>query len=215
VIHRVRGASKKLLVVASIGAAVLAFAAVAGAKSTGGTPLSNGGFEMGNLDGWGVAADGAAEWFASDKRITPITGLGWYGPADKEYAAVSDQDDPGGTVLYRYIQVGKGSRLEMYVYYKTRTSTFCDAGTLHATGCNQQFRIDIMDPSADPFSENPADVLMTVFHTKSNSPKNMNPKRIKVKLTGISGTVMLRIGVVGTEAVFNASVDDISINNGG
>ena len=213
-IHRVRGVSRKLVLLASIGAAVLLFATVAGARST---YFDNGGFETGDLSFWSTDNSGNGGWFVSQSLYTPLSNPNrWNGAAEHEYGAVSDSTGPGTHIMYRFITVGKNTKIQMFVYYKNRTTTFCSPASLDYAfaGCNQQYRIDILQPSADPASVAPSDVLMNLFQTGPNSPRVYKPNHLGFKLKGISGNVMLRFAEVDNQEVFNASVDGIRINNG-
>jgi len=208
---------RRSVIAASIGGAALLVATIAGASS-----LDNGNFETGDFTGWTHATTNAlvGDWFVSGKIVTPLSGLSWNGPAEKEFAAVSDSTNPSGHVLYRLIKAGKDTRIEAIVYYRNRTSTFCEAPpsttSLSNLGvCNQQYRIDILDPSANPWSTNPADILKNLFKTDSTSPKKLRPTEMRFKLGSIKGTVMLRFAEVDTLTQFNASVDNVVINNGG
>ena len=217
-IRRLKGFPRKALLAVGIGTAVLLFAGVAGAGSN----FNNGGFEIGDNPPsyWGVTGAGAGSWFVSDKTITPVTGFGWFGPAEKEWAAVTDMPSSGTQILYRYINLGnngKKGKLSMLVYYKNHAGVWCDPGTIDYSvlACNEQYRIDILQPAASLFSDDPGDVLMTIFHTKSNSAMSMKPKRLTVSLKGLSGSVLLRLVAVENEDVLNASVDDVRLDFGG
>ena len=210
---------RRSVIAASIGGAALLVATIAGASS-----LDNGNFETGDFTGWTHATTNAlvGDWFVSGKTVTPLSGLTWNGPAEKEFAAVSDSTDKGGHVLYRLIKVGKDTRIEAIVYYRNRTSTFCEAPpsttSLSNLGvCNQQYRIDILRESATatPYSTAPADIIKNLFKTDSTSPKKLRPTEMRFKLGSIKGTVMLRFAEVDTLTQFNASVDNVVINNGG
>lgn len=213
-VHRVRGISRRLIVVASIGAAMLAFAAVAGARSA---YFDNGGFETGDLSFWSTADSGNGGWFVSQSLYTPLSNPNrWNGAAEHEYGAVSDSTGVGTHIMYRYLTVGKNTKIQMFVYYKNRTTTFCSPPSLDYAypGCNQQYRIDVLKASASPTSVSPSDVLKTLFQTGPNSPRVYKPNHLGFKLQGISGDVMLRFAEVDNVATFNASVDGIRVNNG-
>lgn len=212
-IRKVTGIPRKLAVVASIGAVVLLFAAVAGARST---TVNNFGFEDGNFNLWTVTNTGAGDWFVQQSLTTPISLRGWRGAVEHEYGALTDQDNPGSHILSRTITVGKTTRIEMYVYYKNRADVFCSPASLSEVGpCNQQYRIDLIKTSAAIDSVAPADVLQNLFQTKPSSKFTLKPKHLLVKVNGgISGDVVLRFAEVDNQDVFNASVDGIQINNG-
>jgi hypothetical protein len=208
--------SRRTVVLAAAGAAVLLFAAVALAGSS----FKNGGFETGDFTEWTTdttpGSDG--QWFVSNKRFTPINGFGWKGPVEKEFAAVTDQTGPGANVLYRTIKVGsKTSRISMILYYKNRAGVFCNPTGLlldeTADLCDQMYTVDILRDGANPFSIDPADIVKTVFRTGPSSPSSMSPTKFSVTLSGV-GNVILRFGEVDNQDNFNASVDNVTVNNG-
>ena len=216
VIHGSRGLRRKTLVTGVAGTAVLLFAAVALAGSS----LKNGGFETGGFTQWTTdrTAGSAGDWFVSEKRFTPLSGLSWKGPVEKEFAAVTDQTGPGANVLYRTVKVGsKTSRISMILYYKNSASVFCNpTGVIldeTADLCDQMYTVDILREGADPFSIDPGDIVKTVFRTSPSSPSSMSPTKFSVTLSG-AGNVILRFGEVDNQDFFNASVDNVTVNNG-
>ena len=197
-------------------AALLVFAAVALAGSS----FKNGGFETGDFTQWTTdsTATSGGQWFVSNKRFTPISGASWKGPVEKEWAAVTDQGAPSANVLYRTIHVGsKTSRISMILYYKNHGGVFCNPTGLvldeTADLCDQMYTVDILQPTADPFSIDPADIIKTVFRTGPSSPSGMSPTKFSVTLSGV-GDVVLRLGEVDNQGLFNASVDNVTVNNG-
>jgi hypothetical protein len=79
---------------------------------------------------------------------------------------------------------------------------------------NQQYRVDVMKPTAPVNSLNPADILATVFATKVGDSETMSPTQFSVDLTPFAGqTVRLRFANVDNEYFFNAGVDAVSITS--
>ena len=116
---RARCFSRRALTVVGAVAVVLVFASVAGAGSN----FQNGNFETGDFTGWSVFQVGGGNWFVSNKTLTPIDQFSWKGPAEKEYAAVTDQFSAGTNILYQTIDVGsKTTKVSLIVYYKNRAS---------------------------------------------------------------------------------------------
>ncbi len=213
-IHRIKGFRRGTTVTVAAGVAVLLFAAVALA----GSGFKNGNFETGDFTKWSTDQTGAGDWFVSDKKLTPLNGFSWNGPAEKEFAAVTDQFSPSTNVLYRTVKVGtKTTRISMTLYYKNRAGFFCSppgATTLDESGaCFQMYTVDILREGADPFSIDPADVVKTVFRTSASSPSEMAPTQFSVNLKA-AGNVILRFGEVDNQDFFNASVDNVTVNNG-
>lgn len=214
-IHRLKDMRRRTFVAVAAGAALLLFAAVALAGSS----FKNGNFETGDFSKWSTSQTGAGNWFVSNKRVTPLGFNGWAGPAEKEYAAITDQLAPSANVLYRTIHIGsKTTRLSMIVYYKNRAGIFCNpsTNTLDETypGCFQMYTVDILRNGSDPFSIDPADVLKTIFRTSASSPNSMDFTKFTVSLAGLSGDVILRFGEVDNVGPLNASVDNVTVNNG-
>jgi hypothetical protein len=215
VLEGLRGFSRKTVVTIGAAAVVLLFATVAGAGSS----FSNGDFETGNFSGWNTFDSATSVpgegWFVSNKRLTPINKFNWNGPAQKEFAAVTDQTAPGSHILYRNIQSGsKMTRVSMLVYYKNRANVFCNPGTLDDTvPCNQQFRVDILRKGAAPNSMAGGDILLTIFQTKGSSPSSLGPTQVSAQFVP-GQTVMLRIAEVDNQNYFNASVDNVTVNDG-
>jgi hypothetical protein len=180
-----------------------------------GSSFKNGGFETG-FEGWKVASSGAGDWFVEHQGPLPLSGAKWRGPTEHELAAVSDQDEVGSGVLYRFIKVGtKKVRVTINLYYTNYAAGFCTPGNLDdLTGCNQQFRVDILRADASPWSASGGDVLKGVFKTKGGTANAADPKDYVANLTGLGDKVMLRIGWAGTESVLNATVDNVRVNTG-
>jgi len=213
--QRLKGSKRRTTVAVAAGIALLLFAAVALAGSS----FKNGNFETGDFTKWTTAQSGAGNWFVSDKKLTPINAFNWNGPAEKEFAAVTDQTSFSANVLYRTVQVGsKTSKISMVLYYKNQAGVFCnpDTPTLDETlgECFQMYTVDILREGADPFSIDPADIIKTVFRTSPSSPNSMSPKTFNVTLKK-AGNVILRFGEVDNQYYFNASVDNVTVNNGG
>jgi len=121
-----------------------------------------------------------------------------------------------GVFGYAFAQV-LGVLISMILYYKNRASVFCNPTglTLDETAdpCDQMYTVDILRDGADPFSIDPADIVKTVFRTSPSSPSGMSPTKFSVTLSGV-GNVILRFGEVDNQNYFNASVDNVTVNNG-
>jgi len=77
---------------------------------------------------------------------------------------------------------------------------------------NQQYRVDIMRPSASLLSVAPADILLNVFQTKPGDPLVLPPAEYRVDLSPFAGqTVRLRFAQVCNIYFFQASVDDVRL----
>ncbi len=177
--------------------------------------MTNGGFETGDFSGWTVAdqAGGSGSWFVYSGTTTPINGFTIAAPPQGTFAAVTDQTGGGSHVLYRIVRVPPNARLSFFVYYENRVPTFCSPPTLDfTTPCNQQYRIDLLRSSANPFSVAPADVLRTLFATQPGDPVSLAPTLQRFNLSKLAGQrVMLRVAETDNQFFFNASVDRVTL----
>jgi len=70
-----------------------------------------------------------------------------------------------------------------------------------------------MKPDAAPDSVQPADILLSLFHTRGGGARRMEPTRLVGDLAPFAGqTVRLRIAVAATEEVLSAGVDAVSLS---
>jgi hypothetical protein len=190
----------------------------------------NGDFESGTLDGWHVhRVTEAGNWFAYKGTDAPI-GRKRPHPADPVqappqgvYAATSDEANPDTLILYQDValEAGLNHQLSLLAYYNsyepiaapTPNTLSVDEEVLGGMP-NQQFRIDVMKPDAPLESVDPADILHTLFVTRSGDPQTMAPTRLTANLSAFAGqTVRLRIANAVHEEVFNAGVDAVSISS--
>ena len=208
--HRARRALLALAV--TLVCALLALASPAWAARA-----VNGDFETGTLSGFTVVNQVAdrGSWLAYSSTNPPpfcSTVLPPEAPPQGTYAATTDQDDDASHVLYQDIALEPNARhsLSFMLYYKS-IEPFATPATLDwAQEPNQQYRVDILKPSADPFSVAPADVLARVFRTEEGDPQTLDPTRMTFDLSPYAGqTVRLRFAAVAGQGCFPASVDDI------
>lgn len=218
------GVCRGLVAVAGAALALLAPSA-AGAAS-----IVNGGFESGSLSGWQVYRsldDG--NWFAYSGAEPPIGGRRGAEPVQAppkgSYAAIADEANPVTLILYQDVALepGESHQLSLLAYYDSYATLATPApNTLSvdeealAGRRNQQFRIDVMRPTAPLESLEPGDVLLTLLQTRSGGPKTMQPTRLSADLTPFAGqTVRLRIAVAAHEEVLNAGVDAVRLTSSG
>jgi hypothetical protein len=179
--------------------------------------VSNGGFEGGTFSGWTVVNQGSGDWFVYDGALTPLNGFRIPVPPEGEFAATTDQRGPGSHVLYQDVALEAGfhHRLTFTVYYRNRNGEFVTPPTLGHNGPpNQQYRVDVLSPSAPVKSVAPGDMLATVFRTKVGDPARMAPTPTSFDLTGFAGTtVRIRFAEVDNQLFFRASVDNVEITS--
>jgi hypothetical protein len=190
----------------------------------------NGGFETGDLSGWHVYRtldDG--NWFAYKGTAAPIGSKRGaepvQAPPEGAYAAIADEANPDTLILYQDVALaaGQSSQLSLLAYYDSYAplanphpdTLSVDSEALGGQH-NQQFRIDVMKPTAPLESLDPADVLLTLFHTKPGGPLKMAPTKFSADLSPFAGqTVRLRVAVAVHEEVLNAGVDAVKISSTG
>lgn len=186
----------------------------------------NGDFEAGNLAGWHVQqATAAGDWYPYQGTNPPIAGKTLTAPVPAPpqgaFAAITDEVDPDTVILYQDIALRSGydHRLSLFAYYVSQDPIAVPApDTLsvdeEALGgqANQQYRVDVIKPSAPLESLDPADILRTLFRTQPGSPETMLPTRLSADLSAFAGqTVRLRIAVAAHEETLNGGVDDVSV----
>jgi hypothetical protein len=237
---RLRGGGLFICMFAALLGAVLV-PAVAGAAT-----VVNGGFETGSLSGWNEQHDTeAGDWFAyrgTEPPLGPGRGLASIpAPPQGRFAAISDERDPDTMILWQDVALEPGATqvLSLQAFYESQlplTTPVPDSLTtekdlLGGQG-NEQFRVDVIKPTAPLDSVAPEDVLATLFQTETGSPKTMAATRFSANLTPFAGqTVRIRAVVVNqfTQAqseereqahenllgVLNAGIDNVAITSAG
>jgi hypothetical protein len=143
-------------------------------------------------------------------------------PPQGRYAAVTDMNGKGIHFLYRDIEVGGSWNLISTVFYNNHAygEDFADPGDFGrtigdvwaATGTNQQYRIDLVDPAAAIDSTASDDVLATVFRTQPGDPLTLNPTSVTIDLSPWEGqTIRLRVAEMGSNGPLRAGIDDVRL----
>jgi hypothetical protein len=169
----------------------------------------NGGFEDGDFTGWTKAGiTGSGDWF-----IYSGAPLGLLPPPDGEFAVVTNQTDRDSNILYQDISIPQGSKVTCtaIVYLRNASDgTYIIGDGLTIDSSNQQMRVDIMDPEADPFDTG-AGVLENLFQTLPGDPNQIGYTTLEFDLTQFAGTtVRFRAAVVVTQNILNGSIDAVS-----
>jgi len=204
---------------AALLAATMMLALVAASGAAFAAAVPNGGFEAGDLGGWKRANQqgGGGNWFAYMGTTSPETGSAIAAPPHGDFAATSDQSNPGSHVLYRDVKLKPRMRHELSfrLYYENTAPSFATPNTLSfKAGDNQQYRVDVLRPSAGLFSVKRGDVLATVFRTEVGDPTTLAPTPVTHNLTPFAGkTVRLRFAEVDNLANFRASVDEVKVRS--
>ncbi len=177
-------------------------------------------FESGDLAAWREVDSGAGGWFVykegqqgRDPTVSsdPGSPVRLPGPPQGEFALATEADGPGTHILYRDLKLDGRFTLQMTVFY-TGSSAFSTPETLahDALEANQQFRIDVMDPSAPIDSVATSDILVNVFRTSAGDPFRRQPTEVSVNLASLeSKTVRLRIAQTDNQGPMRVGVDDI------
>jgi CubicO group peptidase (beta-lactamase class C family) len=176
-------------------------------------------FESGALSGWKAVGGGSGGWLIySNGREAPDPAqsdsnapFDLPDPPQGRFAAVSDTNGPGTRILYRDVKLDGRFRLHLTVYY-AGVGGFRSPQTLayDEPGANQQFRIDVVAPSAPIDSVAHGDVLANVFKTSAGEPDRREPSTVRVDLSRWAGrTVRLRLAVTDNGGPLRAGVDDI------
>lgn len=179
-------------------------------------------FESGALTDWRAVGGGAGGWFiytngkkAPDpSRSSPNVPFDLPNPPEGKFAAATDMNGPGTVVLYRDVALDGRFKLHLTVFYATDALAggFSTPQPLAYDDpeSNQQFRIDLVAPSAPIDSVAHDDVLMNVYKTRPEDPHRREPTAVSVDVSRWTGqTVRLRLAVTNNRAPLRAGVDDI------
>jgi hypothetical protein len=200
--------------------------------------LENGDFETGDLTGWTMETFRDGEWLVYEDGLTPpdpkysppdSEGIGFEGkpfelpdPPQGRYAAVTDSSWAGAGVryLYRDIEVTEPYVLHALVFYQNSWTAIRDPGHFNLTDekqtqwyHNQQYRVDVIDPTAPIDTVEPDHIWGTLFATKPGDPGDLEPTRVSLDLSPWQGeTVRLRLVCVShIYGPMRAGVDDVDV----
>jgi hypothetical protein len=186
------------------------------------TIVTNGDFETGSLSGWqqqDVLSSASGTWFAYTGTASPLHAFTVPAPPQGNFAAITDQIDEGLHVLYQDVTLPPGgsvNQLGLTVYYDSQDPIVAPDSLDPSDGPNQQYRIDVMRPSAAIDSVAAGDVLFTVFRTLTGDPQTLGPTQKSADLTPFAGqTVRIRLAEVDNQFYFNAGVDAVAVNSNG
>jgi CubicO group peptidase (beta-lactamase class C family) len=185
-------------------------------------------FESGSLGAWSVDKRGSGNWFAyqngtqapDPKQSDPFVPFHMPNPPQGKFGAVSDGYGPGTRIMYRDLKLDGPYLLEMSVFYVNGFAAFTGYSTRFVSpptlaltaGPNQQFRVDLMSPTAAADSMAAADITATVFATAPGAPAQRLPSPVTLDLSRWAGqTVRLRIATADNLGPLRAGVDHIRL----
>jgi CubicO group peptidase (beta-lactamase class C family) len=176
-------------------------------------------FESGGLAGWQAVGSGAGGWFVySDgseapdpEQSDPNAPFFVPDPPQGGFAAVTDMNGAGTRILYRDVGLDGRFALRMTVFYEgSAPFSTPDSLAFESSEPNQQFRIDLIDPTAPIDSVADGDVLVNVFRTSPADPTSLEPTAVSVDLSAWAGqTVRLRLAQTDNQGPLRAGVDNI------
>jgi hypothetical protein len=188
-----------------------------GAAGAGANTVVNGDFETGTLEGWqqfNQPEPPSGEWFAYSGTENPFEGPPLIAPPQGTYAASTAQASEGTHILYQDIPIEAGQPyLSMLVYYHSEAPFVTPSpDTLDSEGeANQQYRIELIDPSAPVDTVEPADILATVFRSGAGVSSTSPAQSKGIDLTKFAGqTVRLRLAEVDNQLYLVAGVDSVT-----
>ncbi|HET8955438.1 MAG TPA: hypothetical protein VFN18_07260 [Solirubrobacterales bacterium] len=205
----------------------VAVASVSLFAATGASAASvvNGDFETGTLSGWQVSnvpppPETSGNWFAYSGTTPPVEFAPEVPPPPAgQFAAITSQGGAGTHILYQDVALEPyyTHQLSLLAYYRSAAPLATPSPetlNFETPEPNQQYRIDVMKPTAPIESVNPSDILATIFATKTGDPQELGPTPLTVDLTPFAGqTVRLRFAEVDNEFYFAAGTDSVAIQS--
>jgi D-alanyl-D-alanine carboxypeptidase len=176
-------------------------------------------FESGAITGWQAVGSGSGGWFVyadghtapDPAQSDPNVPFDLPDPPQGRFAAVTDMNGPGTRILYRDLRLEGRFTLQVSVFY-AGTGPFSSPATLayDAPEANQQFRIDLVRPSAPIDSVAKGDVLANVFRTSPGDPARRQPTEVRVDVSAWAGqTVRLRLAGTDNQGPLRVGVDNV------
>jgi CubicO group peptidase (beta-lactamase class C family) len=176
-------------------------------------------FESGGLTGWRAVGGGSGGWFVytngskapDPARSDPNVPFDVPDPPQGRFAAVSDTNGPGTRILYRDVRLDGRFRLHLTVFHAGVGGLSSPQSLAYdESEANEQFRIDLVPPSAPIDSVAQGDVLAHIFATSPEDPDRREPSIVSVDVSRWAGrTVRLRLAVTDNRGPLRAGVDDI------
>lgn len=175
--------------------------------------VANGDFTAG-FTSWTTNDLGAGSWILNNGGS--ISGFGVPAAPSAPQAAMTQQGGPGRHIMYQDIvlpaQLCTPAQLSFSLFLGNRAGAFVTNPTLNPfAGANQQFRMDVMDPSA-PLDDVGAGVLQNIYQTQPGNLLIDGYKPVSATLSAGGGaTIRLRFVEVDNQFFFQAGVDNVSV----
>jgi CubicO group peptidase (beta-lactamase class C family) len=176
-------------------------------------------FESGALTGWKAVGAGSGGWFVytdgskspDPSQSDPNVPFDVPNPPQGRFAVVTDTNGPGTRILYRDVKLDGRFRLHLSVFYAGVGAMSSPRSLAYdEPGANEQFRVDLVAPSAPIDSVARGDVLANVFATSAGDPDRREPSAVSVDVSRWAGrTVRLRLAAADNGGPLRAGVDDI------
>jgi hypothetical protein len=194
-------------------------AALGSAAAASPAQIVNGGFEAG-LTGWTVVDQAGSEgtFLVQTGTSTPLSGVAVPPPPEGTVAATSDSlGGPGSHLLLQdFIVPTDVTTATLSFQLLVRSDAeFVTPGHLDfaTPDLNQQVRVDLLAPSADPFSTT---VLQTLFQTQPGDPLVSGYTLHQFDVAGLlqahaGQTLRLRFAEVDNVFFLNAGVDAVNL----
>ena len=216
-------------------AAVAVVGVVFASQAVAATTVTNGSFETGDFTGWTVIpqADSSGNWTVTTGTSSPIDQVTIPAPSCATHQAVFDQTGESSAVMYQDLAVpARATSTLTFTHWYANEATeggedvvgtkqllddtplWASPPTLDFTTDvdNQQYRVDIMKPTADLTSVASADVLKSVFQTEPGDPATLDPTGVTVDLSAFAGqTVRLRFAAVDNDFYLRVGVDCLAL----
>jgi D-alanyl-D-alanine carboxypeptidase len=178
-------------------------------------------FESGAITNWQAVGGGSGSWFVyadghtppDPAQSDPNAPFDVPDPPQGRFAAVTDMNGPGTRILYRDLRLEGRFTLQATIFY-TGSGPFSSPATLayDTPEANQQFRIDLVRPSAPIDSVAKGDVLVNVFHTAPDDPARRPPTEVRMDVSAWAGqTVRLRLATTDNGGPLRVGVDNIRL----
>jgi hypothetical protein len=175
-------------------------------------------FESGTLANWKIDVEGDGGWFVytngkaapQPARSDPNVPFDVPNPPQGRFGAVTDMSGPGRRIMYRDVTLDGRYRVHLTVFYVDTAGFVATDPSIQTIGDDQQYRIDLVLPSAPVTSLAKGHLLATIFQGKPGDPLSRSPTPVTFDLTPWAGqTVRLRLTSADNQGPLRAGVDDI------